>query len=111
MQAVLKVLGEEIRLECAPDERRRLEDLAAALEARLVRLGGEAGGRRRLVLAALALMDEAQAAAAALARARCEIERLSDLVAEAKLETAALSPSEERVRSEAVRVVLAAGAA
>jgi hypothetical protein len=39
-----------------------------------------------LTLAALALLDEAQSANAALARARCEIERLNDMVAGAQLE-------------------------
>ena len=42
-----------------------------------------------LALTALALMDEAQTTNAALARARCEIERLNDMIAEARIEDAA----------------------
>jgi cell division protein ZapA (FtsZ GTPase activity inhibitor) len=85
MHAILRILNEDIRLECAPGEQRRLEDLADALERRLACFSGDTRGNRRLVLAALALLDEAQAANAALARAHCEIDRLNDIVADAAL--------------------------
>ncbi|HWA00463.1 MAG TPA: cell division protein ZapA [Caulobacterales bacterium] len=81
--AVLRVLGQELSVECAPDQVKRLEDLAAALEARLERFPHRRDGER-LILAALALLDEAQAAGAALVRARNEIDRLADLLTEAK---------------------------
>jgi cell division protein ZapA (FtsZ GTPase activity inhibitor) len=81
MQATLRILNEEIRLHCDASEQRRLEDLAAALNARLAGFSGD--GVRQLALAALALMDEAQATNAALVRACAEIERLTDLIAEA----------------------------
>jgi hypothetical protein len=55
-------------------------------------LSGEPDAMRRLVLTALALMDETQASAAALARARAEIERLTDMVVEARLEAAGAAP-------------------
>jgi hypothetical protein len=84
MQAVLKVLDREIVLDCAEEDRRRLEDLAAALDARLQQTSGDPVFR--LAVVALKLLDEAQATGAALARARCEIERLSDMVVEARLE-------------------------
>ena len=83
--AHLRVAGQDFRLECAEAERRRIEDLAAALETRLAGLGGETGAMRQLVCVALSLLDEAQASAAALVRARGEIERLSDILAEQRL--------------------------
>lgn len=92
----LRLLGAEIPLRCSPQERRRLEDLARALEQRLAGFQGDPQGMQRLALTALALMDEAQAAGAALARARSEIDRLTDLIVEAKLEAPAapaLDPS------------------
>jgi cell division protein ZapA (FtsZ GTPase activity inhibitor) len=82
MRTVLRILNEEIRLDCAPDDQRRLEDLADALERRLAGFSGDEQGYRRLVLTSLALLDEAQCANAALARARCEIDRLNDMLAE-----------------------------
>jgi hypothetical protein len=83
MQAILRILNQDIRVDCAPSDQRRLEDLAAALETRLAAVPGDGDGCRRLALTALALMDEAQSANAALARAHCEIDRLNDLISEA----------------------------
>ena len=84
MPTALRILGEVIELECAPRDRRRFEDLAAALEARLSSFPDDGDANRRLVLAAIALLDETQAVGAALARAHWEIERLNELVAEAR---------------------------
>lgn len=81
------ILGQSYDLDCTEAESRRLEDLASALNARLQGVTGEQ--QRRLVFTALALMDETQAAQAALARAHCEIERLTDMVVEAQLEAQA----------------------
>ena len=103
MQAVLKLLGQEFTLECAPHDQRRLEDLAAALSARLAGFGGDAEGLRRLALTALSLLDETQVAGAALARARGEIERLSDMLVDARLETEAVPLDAERGRVGALR--------
>jgi cell division protein ZapA len=86
MQAVLNVLDSAVTLDCDEGERRRLEDLARALEARLQGFANEPDAQRRLILTALALLDEAQTTSAALARARCEIERLTDLVIDARME-------------------------
>jgi cell division protein ZapA (FtsZ GTPase activity inhibitor) len=86
MQAKIKIQGEEYAIECAECYMRRIEDLARALEERLEGFKGETGAKRRLVLAALGLLDEVQATSAALARARNEIERLTDTLVEAKLE-------------------------
>ena len=74
---------EEFRVECSAGDQRRLEDLAKALEARAAGLTGETSDIRKLILTALALMDEAQSTGAALVRARGEIERLNDMIAEA----------------------------
>jgi hypothetical protein len=79
---MLRVLGHDISVECAPGNERRLADLAAALQARLPDFTADAEGVERLILAALALMDEAQSAGAALVRAHREIDRLTDLLAE-----------------------------
>ena len=87
MRLVLNILDEEIVLESAPEEERRLRDLAAALEARLKALGAEKATSHSLSIIALSLMDEVQAARAALARAHGEIERLNDMVVEARLES------------------------
>ena len=89
MQAVLNVLNHAVSLECADEDRRRLEDLARALEARIKGFANEPDAQRRLVLTALALLDEAQTTSAALARARCEIERLTDMLIDARLEAQA----------------------
>lgn len=86
MQAMITILGEDYAIECAECDTRRIEDLAKALESRLQGFGGDASAMRRLVLTALGLMDEVQATSAALVRARCEIERLTDMLVEAKLE-------------------------
>jgi len=88
----VKILNQDFAIVCADHETRRLDDLAAALDARLKGFSGDADGVRRLALTALALMDEAQTTGAALARARCEIERLTDMVVEAKLEAAHATP-------------------
>ncbi|MEZ6023824.1 MAG: cell division protein ZapA [Hyphomonadaceae bacterium] len=104
MTTVIRVLDEEIQLDCAPGEQRRIEDLATALETRLSAFTGDPDGKRRLVLTALALLDETQAAGAALARARGEIERLTDMVVEAKLEAAEADLS-ERGRVSALRPI------
>jgi cell division protein ZapA (FtsZ GTPase activity inhibitor) len=88
MQTTLRILGHDIALDCAPSEQRRLEDLAKGLEARLSGFTGDAAGIRRLVITALSLLDETQAAAAALARAHGEIERLNDMIAESRLDAA-----------------------
>jgi|CXWL01.1.fsa_nt_gi cell division protein ZapA (FtsZ GTPase activity inhibitor) len=81
-EITLRILDQDIRFACAPEEERRLRDLAAALETRLAGFSGDGDGMRRLILTALSLMDEAQAAGAALARAHGEIERLNDLLEE-----------------------------
>lgn len=81
-EITLRILGEDIRFACGPGEEHRLRDLAAALEVRLGGFSGDGDGLRRLILTALSLLDEAQAAGAALARAHEEIERLNDLLAE-----------------------------
>jgi len=86
------ILDRDFGLDCAEHERKRLEDLAKALNERLSGFSGEADAMRRLVLTALALMDEAQTTGAALARARIEIERLTDMVVEARLEAAGQAP-------------------
>ncbi|MBS0386794.1 MAG: cell division protein ZapA [Proteobacteria bacterium] len=87
MTATVRILGEDFRLECSAGDRRRIEDLAKALAARLGE-SGETTELRKLILAALSLMDESQTTGAALARARGEIERLNDMVAEARIEAA-----------------------
>lgn len=86
MQSTVKILDEEYAIECAACDTRRLEDLAKALEARLQGFSGDASSMRRLVLVSLGLIDEAQATGAALARARMEIERLTDMLVEAQLQ-------------------------
>lgn len=85
MRLVLTILDEEIVLESAPEEERRLRDLAAALEARVRALGAEKATSQSLLIVALSLLDEVQAARAALARAHGEIERLNDMVVDACL--------------------------
>lgn len=97
MQTVLKVLGQEIVVDCDPSQQRRLQDLASALDARLAATSGDPV--RRLALTAIALLDEAQATGAALARARCVIERLSDMVVEARLEADSLDVDLDRPAS------------
>ena len=79
-EVVVRIQGQEIRIDCAPHEQRRVADLAVLLESRLAVYAGEPEDARRLVITALALMDETQTAGAALARARAEIERLNDLL-------------------------------
>ncbi|HVY86491.1 MAG TPA: cell division protein ZapA [Caulobacterales bacterium] len=80
----LRILEWDLSLDCPLEQERRLQDLARALEARLAQLNGrEPEAVKRLLLVALALMDETQAAGAALVRAHNEIERLSDQLADA----------------------------
>lgn len=86
MQTTLKILGQDFTVECAEQEERRLQDLAQALDARLKGFSGSESETRRLVLSALALMDEVQTTRAALVRAHGEIERLTDMVVEARLQ-------------------------
>ena len=106
----ITVLGQPVEIACQPHEKRRLEDLARALEARVAGVKGDAETMRRLVLTALALMDEAQASSAALVRARGEIERLTDMLIEARLEGCAEPDSADRGRVGSLRRV-AEGAA
>ena len=107
MQSTVKILGEDYAIECAECDTRRLEDLAKLLEQRLQGFSGDVSAMRRLVLTALGLIDEAQATSAALARARIEIERLTDMVVEAQLEAQQAAPvldSEDRGRVRSLRV-------
>lgn len=108
MQAVLNVANQQFTIECADCDQRRLEDLAEALNARLSRFSGDEDAMRRLVLTALALLDQAQATSAALALAREEIERLTDMVVEARLEARNTPVNDERGR---VGALVAHGAA
>lgn len=108
MQAVLNVANQEFTIECADCDQRRLEDLAQALDARLARFSGDEDAMRRLVLTALSLLDQAQATSAALALAREEIERLTDMVVEARMDAQNVAVNDERGR---VGVLVAQGAA
>lgn len=90
-------------IECAESDERRLEDLARALDQRLAGFKGEADEARALVLTALSLMDEVQAVSAALVRSRCEIERLTDMLVEAKLEAPHAPVNDTRGRVGALR--------
>jgi cell division protein ZapA (FtsZ GTPase activity inhibitor) len=108
MQAVLNVANQEFTIECADCDQRRLEDLAQALDARLARFSGDEDAMRRLVLTALSLLDQAQATSAALALAREEIERLTDMVVEARMDAQNVAVNDERGR---VGVLVAHGAA
>lgn len=81
-EITLRILDQDIRFACAPAEERRLRDLAVALEARLAGFSGDGDAVRQLILTSLSLLDETQAAGAALARAHEEIELLNDLLAE-----------------------------
>jgi len=83
VRTVLRILNEEIAVDGGPAELRRLLDLAATLEERTLGKGEAGRPHQRLILAALALLDEAQTANAALARAHCEIDRLNDIIADA----------------------------
>ena len=104
-EALLHVAGRDFRLQCAAAEQRRLEDLAAALEQRLIGFNGDEAAMRQLVFISLSLLDEAQASGAALARAWAEIEHLTDLVLEARqrAEKAPGTREEERGRVTALR--------
>lgn len=85
-EVVVHVAGQEVTVACAPHEQRRVADLVALLESRLAVYAGEPEAMRRLVLAALALLDETQAVGAALARAREELDRLNELSGESQIE-------------------------
>ncbi len=104
MQAVLNVANQQFAIECADCDQRRLEDLAAALNTRLARFSGDDDAMRRLVLTALALLDQTQATSAALALAREEIERLTDMVVDARMEAQSTPVNDERGRVDALRV-------
>ena len=106
MQTEITILGRTFTIDCAEGDCRRLEDLARALEARLQRFPDGADDAHRLVLTSLALLDETQATSAALVRARDEIERLSDMLVEAQLETAKANGAiiDDRGRVDALRV-------
>jgi len=106
----ITVLGQPVDIACQTFEEKRLEDLARALELRVASVKGDAETTRRLILTALALMDEAQASSAALVRARGEIERLTDMLIDARLEGCAEPDSADRGRVGALRRV-AEGAA
>ena len=108
MQAVLNVANQQFTIECADCDQRRLEDLAKALDARLARFSGDDDAMRRVVLTALSLLDQTQATSAALALAREEIERLTDMVVEARLDAQNVAVNDERGR---VGVLVAQGAA
>ena len=95
---LLRILNQDVPLTCAAHEQRRLEDLAVLLNARLAAYEGDASAMRSLALTALALMDENQAKSAALARAMGEVERLSDIVVEARLAAPAAALDDERGR-------------
>jgi cell division protein ZapA (FtsZ GTPase activity inhibitor) len=103
MRVSLSILDRDIAIDCTEHEARRLEDLADALRVRLAGFSGDPDAMRRLVLAALSLMDEAQAANAALARARAEIERLTDLLVDAKLAEQEAVRTDDRGRVSALR--------
>lgn len=103
MQAKLDTLHRAFTIDCAACDERRLEDLARALDQRLAGFSGDTDAMRRLVLVALSLLDEAQATSAALVRARTEIERLTDMVVEAKLEAASAPDTSDRGRIQALR--------
>jgi cell division protein ZapA (FtsZ GTPase activity inhibitor) len=103
MQAVLTILGREFVIDCAERDQRRLEDLARDLNARLAGFSEDTDALSRAVLTALSLMDEVQVIGAALVRARGEIERLSDMVVEAKLEAPQAPVNDDRGRVEALR--------
>jgi cell division protein ZapA (FtsZ GTPase activity inhibitor) len=86
-EIALSVLGQELRLDCRPEEERRLRDLVAQLQARLGQFCDDSEGLRCLAITALSLLDEVQASHAALARARAEIERLSDMIVDARADS------------------------
>jgi cell division protein ZapA (FtsZ GTPase activity inhibitor) len=99
----ITILNRQFTIACTQAEERRIEDLARALNARLEGCS-EPDALSRVVFTALSLMDEIQTTHAALARSHCEIERLTDMVVEAKLEaeaaqTAPDTPDRGRVSS------------
>lgn len=79
-EAIVTILGMQVRVPCADGEQAWIEALAAQIERRAA--SGEGAAAERLARIALALLAENQTAGAALARARGEIERLNDLAAE-----------------------------
>jgi len=87
--ATLRVLDQDLGVDCAAADERRIADLAAALNAQLAALSArEAEPMKRLILVALKLLDENQSAGAALVRARLEIDHLTDLLDEARADHA-----------------------
>ncbi|GAM96526.1 hypothetical protein U91I_00145 [alpha proteobacterium U9-1i] len=92
-ETTLTILGQPIRIAGTPEQAQRLADLARNLEARLPAFSGDPEGLRRLILTALALMDETQVARASLALAHEEIERLTDMIVETQPD-----PQPERIR-------------
>jgi len=86
----LTLLGAAVSVSCEPEEAPRLADLAAAIEARFA--GGAGTPAERLARAALALMAENQAVAAALFRARGEIDKLNELAGVAAAATQSTPP-------------------
>ena len=111
MQSTIKILGDDYTIECADCDTRRLEDLAKALEARLQGFSGDTNAMRRLVLVSLGLIDEAQATSAALARARMEIERLTDMLVEAQLQCEPPEPTDTPDRGRVIALRVAQGRA
>ena len=105
MQASFTIMGRAFAIECDEGEQRRLEDLARALNARLESFPADADATQRLTLTALSLMDEVQVIGAALVRSRCEVERLTDMLVEAKLETPGAPANDQRGRVGALRDV------
>ncbi len=72
------------------------------LEARLAGFSGDADGLRRLVLTALSLLDEAQAAAPRWRGRTSEIERLNDMLAETKPDRQPAAPAPRKRGARAV---------
>ena len=105
MQAVVSILGREFAIPCSGAEKKRLEDLARTLNGRLTGFASDADAEERLVLAALSLLDEVQVIGAARVRARREVERLTDMLAEADCEAPIPIVSDWRGRLAALRDV------
>ncbi len=105
MNAVsLQIDEQNLSIACNAHDSHRLTDLAALLNTRLAAYPCEMEMSERLALAALSLLDETQTRAAALVRARGEIDRLTDLLLEARVNAAPLAVDEDRGRVAALRV-------
>lgn len=98
----LKIQDRDVSVACAAHDQRRLEDLAKLLNTRLAAFPAEMDACERLALTALSLLDETQARAAALVRARGEIERLTDMLVEERVGAPA-NIDDERGRVGALR--------